>query len=124
MLELAKQVVEAEKDVDLVEERDRAKEALTELFEDAKGTNTHVIVKRMVTDIDHIVKKFGPRVADNDSGRAPDSEGAPPTVKYRLRTDQELLVRHTATSVSITDHSGDVRRHSIHLWQALSTRTY
>ncbi len=57
ILELAKEVVEAEKDVDPVEERDRAKEALTELFKEAKGKNTHIIVERIVTDIDDIVKK-------------------------------------------------------------------
>jgi hypothetical protein len=57
VLELAKEVVEAEREVDPAEERDRAKEALTELFEEAKGTNTHIIVERIVTDIDDIVKK-------------------------------------------------------------------
>ena len=57
VLELAKEAVEAEKGVDPVEERDRAKEALTELFNEAKGANTHIIVERIVTDIDDIVKK-------------------------------------------------------------------
>ena len=57
MLELAKDVVEAEKGADPVEERDRAKEALTELFNEAKSSNTHIIVKRIVADIDDIVKK-------------------------------------------------------------------
>ena len=57
MLELAKDVVEAEKQVDPVEERDRAKEALTELFKEAKTKNTHIIVERIVADIDEIVKK-------------------------------------------------------------------
>ena len=50
MLELAKEVVEAEKGVDPVEERDRAKEALTELFNEAKTANTHIIVERIVSD--------------------------------------------------------------------------
>ena len=57
ILELAKEVVEAEKEVDPEEERDRAKEALTELFNEAKGKNTHIIVERIVADIDDIVKK-------------------------------------------------------------------
>ena len=57
MLELAKEVVEAEKQTDPVEERDRAKEALTELFNEAKTKNTHIIVERIVADIDDIVKK-------------------------------------------------------------------
>jgi type I restriction enzyme, S subunit len=41
ILELAKDVVEAEKETDPQEERNRAKEALTELFKDAKTKNTH-----------------------------------------------------------------------------------
>src|SRR6516165_10021455 len=57
ILELAKEVVEAEKQADPVEERDKAKEALTELFKDAKSKNTHIIVERIVADIDDIVKK-------------------------------------------------------------------
>ena len=40
-----------------MEERDRVKEALTELFNEAKSANTHIIVERIVTDIDDIVKK-------------------------------------------------------------------
>jgi type I restriction enzyme R subunit len=57
ILEVAKEVVEAEKEVAPEEERDRAKEALTELFSNAKGKNTHIIVERIVADIDDIVKK-------------------------------------------------------------------
>jgi type I site-specific restriction-modification system R (restriction) subunit len=57
ILELAKDVVEAEKQTDPAEERDKAKEALTELFNEAKHTNTHIIVERIVADIDEIVKK-------------------------------------------------------------------
>lgn len=34
-----------------------AKEALTEHFKEAKNTNTHIIVERIVADIDDIVKK-------------------------------------------------------------------
>jgi type I restriction enzyme, R subunit len=40
MLELAKEVVEAEKNTDPAEERDRAKEPLTEVFNEAKSKNT------------------------------------------------------------------------------------
>jgi type I restriction enzyme, R subunit len=57
MLEIAREVVEAEKVVDPEQERDRAKEALTELFNEAKNKNTHIIVERIVADIDDIVKK-------------------------------------------------------------------
>ncbi len=68
MLELAKEVVEAEKGIDPVEERDRAKEALTELFNEAKGKNTHIIVERIVTDIDDIYQ-----LACRLFGRPPDA---------------------------------------------------
>jgi type I restriction enzyme, R subunit len=57
MLVLAKEVVEAERGADPVVERDRAKEALTEIFNEAKNSNTHVIVERTFADIDEIVKK-------------------------------------------------------------------
>ncbi len=57
VLELAKEVVEAEKQTDPAVERDRAKEALTELFNEAKSANTKIIVERIVADIDDIVKK-------------------------------------------------------------------
>ena len=58
ILEIAKEVVEArEKETDPEEERNRAKEALTELFQEAKNTNTHIIVERIVADIDDIVKE-------------------------------------------------------------------
>jgi type I restriction enzyme, R subunit len=93
MLELAKEVVEAEKDVDPVEERDRAKEALTELFEDAKGTNTHIIVERIVTDIDDIVKKvrFPEWQKTTQGERLVQKELRRTLLKYRLHTDQELF---------------------------------
>ena len=42
ILELAKEVLEAEKQTDPVEERDRAKEALTDLFKDAKTPRARI----------------------------------------------------------------------------------
>ena len=93
ILELAKEVVEAEKQVDPEDERDRAKEALTELFNDAKTKNTHIIVERIVADIDDIVKKVrfqdwqqtatGERVVQKELRRT--------LLKYKLHTDQELF---------------------------------
>jgi type I restriction enzyme, R subunit len=93
VLELAKEVVEAEREVDPVEERDRAKEALTELFEDAKGTNTHIIVERIVTDIDDIVKKvrFPEWQKTTQGERLVQKELRRTLFKYRLHTDQELF---------------------------------
>jgi type I restriction enzyme R subunit len=93
MLELAKEVVEAEKGVDPVEERDRAREALTELFNEAKGANTHIIVERIVTDIDDIVKKVRfPEWQQTTQGeRLVQKELRRTLLKYKLHTDQALF---------------------------------
>lgn len=93
MLEIAKEVVEAEKAVDPVEERDRAKEALTELFKEAKGANTPVIVERIVTDIDDIVKKvrFPDWQHTSQGERLVQKELRRTLLKYKLHTDQELF---------------------------------
>jgi type I restriction enzyme R subunit len=93
MLELAKEVVEAEKDIDPVEERDRAKEALTELFNEAKSKNTHIIVERIVADIDDIVKKvrFPDWQQTTQGERLVQKELRRTLLKYKLHTDQELF---------------------------------
>ncbi len=93
ILEIAKDVVEAENRVDPEEEHDQAIAALTELFNEAKSKNTHVIVERIVTDIDAIVKQVrfpdwqnttqGEREVQQALRRA--------LLKYRLHTDQELF---------------------------------
>jgi type I restriction enzyme, R subunit len=93
ILELAKDVVEAEQHTNPAEERDRAKEALTELFNEAKHTNTHIIVERLVADIDEIVKKI--RFPDwqhtSQGERLVQRELRRTLLKYKLHTDQELF---------------------------------
>ena len=56
LLELAKEAAEAESEVVPEDEIDKGKAALTELFNGVKNQNTPVIVERIVTDIDDIVK--------------------------------------------------------------------
>jgi hypothetical protein len=56
LLELARDVLEAEKHVDPIEEQDKSKAALTELFQQVKNADTAVIVERIVADIDDIVQ--------------------------------------------------------------------
>ena len=56
LLELAKDVVRLERETPAEEEIDRGKAALTELFEQARNGNTPVMVKRIVDDIDEIVR--------------------------------------------------------------------
>ncbi len=56
LLTLAKEVVQAEKQVDPVDEEAKAKAALTELFAEVKNGKTPMVVERIVTDIDEIVR--------------------------------------------------------------------
>lgn len=93
ILELAKEVVEAEKQTDPVEERDKVKEALSELFKEAKSKNTHIIVERIVADIDDIVKKvrFPDWQHTTQGERLVQKELRRTLLKYKLHTDQELF---------------------------------
>lgn len=56
LLTLAKEVVQAEKQVDPVDEQTKAKAALTELFAEVKNGKTPMVIERIVTDIDDIVR--------------------------------------------------------------------
>ena len=56
LLVLAKKARQAEKEVISEKEVDRGKAALTELFNGIKNDKTPIIVERIVTDIDSIVK--------------------------------------------------------------------
>ena len=56
MLTLAREVVRAERQVDPVDEQAKAKAALTELFTETRNGETSVMVERIVTDIDEIVR--------------------------------------------------------------------
>jgi len=56
LLTLAKEVVQAEQQVDPVDEQSKVKAALTELFAEVKSGNTPVVVERIVADIDEIVR--------------------------------------------------------------------
>jgi type I restriction enzyme R subunit len=56
LLELAKDVLKAEKDTPPEPEQDKGVTALTELFNSIKNSSTPIIVERIVKDIDGIVK--------------------------------------------------------------------
>ncbi|MBF0546685.1 MAG: HsdR family type I site-specific deoxyribonuclease [Candidatus Riflebacteria bacterium] len=92
MLQLAKDVVEAELE-DPVEAKDKGKEVLTELFNEAKNGNTHIIVERIVSDIDDIVKKvrFPDWQHTTQGERLVQKELRRTLLKYKLHTDQELF---------------------------------
>jgi len=56
LLDIAKDVLQAEKGVDPVDERKKAKTALTELFMEMKNGKTPVLIERIVEDIDEVVR--------------------------------------------------------------------
>jgi type I restriction enzyme R subunit len=93
ILEVAKDTVEAEKQVEPDQEQDRALSALTELFNEAKTKHTHVIVERIVTDIDAIVKqvRFDGWQATAQGEREVKQALRRALLKYKLHTDQELF---------------------------------
>ncbi len=95
ILEVARDVVEAEREIDPEEERDQAKEALTELFNEAKNNGTHIIVERIVNDIDEIVRKvrFPDWQHTSQGERLVQKELRRTLLKYKLHTDQELFDR-------------------------------
>lgn len=95
ILEIARDVVEAEKQTDPENERDRAVAALTELFNEAKTKHTHVIVERIVNDIDSIVKqvRFDGWQATVQGEREIKQALRRALLKYKLHTDQDLFDR-------------------------------
>ena len=93
ILEIARDTVEAEKQTDPQEEKDQALAALTELFNEVKTRNTHVIVERIVTDIDAIVKqvRFDGWQTSTQGEREVQQALRRSLLKYKLHTDQELF---------------------------------
>jgi type I restriction enzyme, R subunit len=95
LLALAKEVVEAEKDVEPLDEQIKAKAALSELFAEIKGKDTPVVVERIVGDIDEIVKTV--RFPGWQSTKAGEREVQKALrkivyVKYQIK-DQDLFDR-------------------------------
>jgi type I restriction enzyme R subunit len=95
ILEIAKDTVEAEKQTEPEEEQDRALAALTELFNEIKSKHTHVIVDRIVNDIDSIVKqvRFDGWQATAQGEREVKQALRRALLKYKLHTDQDLFDR-------------------------------
>jgi type I restriction enzyme, R subunit len=56
LLDLARDLVNTEKEIPPAEDEDRGKAALTALFEDARSEETPVMVERVVADVDEIVR--------------------------------------------------------------------
>ena len=95
LLELAKQVVQAESETPSISDSDKGKAALTELFEEAKNGNTPVMVERVVDDIDKIVREvtFDNWQATHAGERHVKQALRKTMFKYKLHQDQSLFDR-------------------------------
>ena len=93
LLQLAQEVVAAEKDVDPVDEQKQAKAALTELFSDVKNGDTPVVVERIVNDIDEIVRvvRFNGWQATSAGEREVKQALRKTLLKYKLHKEQDLF---------------------------------
>ena len=95
LLDLAKNVVATEQTVPPIEEEERGKTALTELFEEAKNGDTPIMVERVVADIDEIVcaVRFD-NWQNTHAGEREIKKALRKTLfKYQLHQDQELFDR-------------------------------
>jgi type I restriction enzyme R subunit len=93
LLQLAKEVLQAEKEVPPEEDEDRGKAALTELFAEVKTAETPIMVERVVTDIDEIVRlvRF-PGWQDTLAGEREIKKALRKALfKYKLHADEELF---------------------------------
>ncbi len=95
LLEIAKQVVEAEKEVDPIEEQHKGKAALTELFNEVRTRHTSVLVERVVSDIDEIVRhvRFPGWQQTNAGDREVRQALRKTLMKYKLHQEQDLFDR-------------------------------
>ena len=95
LLELARDVVEAERTAEPATSEERGKAALTELFEEARNDRTPVMVERIVSDIDEIVRhvRFDGWQTTHAGEREVKKALRKTLFKYRLHQDQELFER-------------------------------
>lgn len=93
LLDIARDVLIAEKDTPPEEDEDRGKTALTELFQEVQNEDTPVVVKRVVDDIDEIVRvvRF-PGWQQTSAGEREVKKALRGTLfKYKLHSDKELF---------------------------------
>ena len=95
LLELARDVVEAERTAEPATSEERGKAALTELFEEARNDRTPVMAERIVNDIDEIVRhvRFDGWQTTHAGEREVKKALRKTLFKYRLHQDQELFDR-------------------------------
>ncbi|MCK9288474.1 MAG: HsdR family type I site-specific deoxyribonuclease [Sphaerochaetaceae bacterium] len=95
LLQLARDVLEAEQKIESMDEQERAKAALTELFTEVKNENTPIIVENIVNEIDGVVKEV--RFAgwqDTIEGRRSVKKNLRKIIwiKYKVK-DEEVVAR-------------------------------
>lgn len=95
LLDLAAELVHIERSVPPVEDEDRGKAALTELLEEVRNEDTPIIVERIVSDIDEIVRKVRfPDWQTTSAGEREVKKNLRKTLfKYRLHQDKELFTK-------------------------------
>ncbi len=95
LLNLAKDVVAADKAEPPLEKEERGKAALTELFEEARNSDTPIIVERVVNDIDEIVRyvRFDGWQNTHAGEREVKKALRKTLFKYKLHQDQDLFDR-------------------------------
>ena len=95
LLDLAKDVVQKERETPVEDDIDRGKAALTELFEEARNGKTPVMVRRIVDDIDEIVRqiRFDGWQATHAGEREVRMALRKTLFKYKLHQDAELFER-------------------------------
>ncbi len=95
LLNLAKDVVATEQASPPIENEDRGKAALTELFEESRNPDTPIMVERVVNDIDEIVRivRFDGWQNTHAGEREVKMALRKTLFKYKLHQDQELFGR-------------------------------
>ena len=95
LLDIAKEVVATEQVTPPIEQVDRGKAALTDLFESVKTDETPIVVERVVSDIDQIVKHVRfEGWQDTHAGEREVKKALRKTLfKYQLHSDQDLFQR-------------------------------
>ena len=95
LLRLARDVVEAENESPPVEDENRGKAALTDLFEEVRNESTPIMVERVVNDIDEIVRivRFDGWQRTHAGEREVKKALRKTLFKYKLHQDPELFER-------------------------------
>ena len=95
LLDLARELVATEQVAEPLIKEDLGKAALTELFEEAKNDKTEIIVERIVTDIDEIVRnvRFDGWQGTHAGEREVRVVLRRTLFKYKLHQDQDLFDR-------------------------------